>query len=193
MGFTDNLDYKVNKLISPKKVLLIDDQKVIETLQSIQVAIANLANNSELKKDNPLDNIKNVMSQFIIKSGVHDNKGTVGGYKTADKKGRPFNASQIVENGINYRNTIIKELGTAEHQMGRLHDMVRKNWDILLASSCKLNESNVPSLVDKKIISEIFDDKEKTLDVLRSLHIDIRDNKNEYAKRLGIGTDLVRS
>ena len=189
MGNAERLDYVINKAISPKKVLLIDDPKVMETIKTIQIAIYNLPDQAEIKKNNPLDGVGSLIAQFHIKSGVFS-KGMVGGYQKIGEKGKPLDRAVIEKNHSDYTKKINKEFDKIEHGIGSAHDKIFENWNLLVYSASTLCESKAHLIVNKKTIEEVFSDKDKTLGVLRSLYMDIRDNKEKYKARLGIGVPV---
>ncbi len=189
----NQLTYSINKLISPNKVLLIDDPKTISMLESIKIVIDALPDGHELKSDNPLNEIKGLLNQFSIKSGDYENRSIVGGYQEISGNGKRLNNLEIAKNKFGHRENVIKQFPLAEKSIVLSVDRVMKNWDALVATSdIAVSKKYLPE--DKKLnIADTFSDKEKTRKNLTSLYMDIRDKKDLYAKRFGIEGEVSAS
>lgn len=189
---SESLEYYINNVVNPNKVLLIDNPKTMPMLESIRIVIDALPNYHDLKKNNPLNEIKELLDQLAVKSGDYENKGIVGGYHEISGNGKKLSRLDVAKNRLEHRENVIKQLTSAERKFGSTIDKIMKNWDGLVVTSEVVSSGNL-SVDTKASIDELFSDKENTRKALTALYMDIRDKKDLYAKRLGVEGEVSQT
>ncbi len=171
--------------------LLIDKPEVMQTLRALQIAFDNLPaseSSENIKSNNPMSKIKELIAQFNVISGVPDSRNTVGGYEEGN------NPEETVKNKDNYKKEIKIQFDKT-NVFREVSNYTRANWNNIQKSAGILCDKNqfAPMLGDNSIknheIRGIFSNvnKEKTLSVLEAIGDDIMyKNREAYAKRLGI-------
>ena len=175
----------VRKTMNPEQTLLIDNPKVMETVQAVQIVI-----NHSPDRYNPLDKISNLLAQFHIKGG-DVRSGMIGGYQEIDEKGKKLDEDAITINKLVHKSKVINELDSpVDDSFGVAVSIIRNNWNIMGVVAGELCQGEAPMPVDKAVIKRVFSDRDATVKIFEDLVRDLEVNKEKYKARLGIGDSV---